>query len=73
MLVLSRKSGESIEVTTATGEVIKLLVIRVGIGSVRLGVDAPGDCTILRSELLARESTDANGTMPKATDGLQSL
>ena len=69
MLALSRRRGESIQIKTAAGEVINVHVVHVGQTSVRIGVDAPGDWTILRSELLARDSTEANGRTPEATEG----
>ena len=69
MLALSRRRGESIQIKTAAGEVINVHVVHVGQSSVRIGVDAPGDCAIVRSELLARDSTDATGRTPEATDG----
>lgn len=69
MLVLTRKSGEWLGIETQQG-LIRVLVVRVDGEKVRLGVDAPGDCRILRGELLARDSRDASlhdaGT---ATDG----
>lgn len=46
MLVLSRKSGESIDI----GSNIKICILRTG-GVVRLGIEAPSDVKILRGEL----------------------
>lgn len=48
MLILSRKSNESIVI----GDNITLKVISVEKGMVKLGIDAPNDITILRSELI---------------------
>lgn len=48
MLVLSRKQGETIQV----GDDITLTVVRIGPNSVRLGVEAPSEKRIVRSELL---------------------
>ena len=68
-LVVTLKSGEAVRLTDRrNGEVTRVVVARSG-GPVRLVIDAPGDVHILREELLARESTDATGTMPEATDG----
>ncbi len=50
MLVLSRKSGE----TLVIGENIVLKVIEIRSGRVRLSLDAPRDVRILRSELRPR-------------------
>jgi carbon storage regulator len=47
MLVLSRKIGERIEI----GGGITLTVLRIHGQTVRLGIDAPSDVTVLRQEL----------------------
>ncbi|HEY2841178.1 MAG TPA: carbon storage regulator [Pirellulales bacterium] len=49
MLVLSRKVGERIVV----GDVIVITVVRLGQGSVRIGVEAPNEMAIMRQELVA--------------------
>jgi carbon storage regulator CsrA len=68
MLVLTLKSGEAVRLTDRrTNEITRLVVGRGG--PVRLAIDAPGEVQILREELLARDSTDANGRMPPAMDG----
>ncbi len=48
MLILSRRAGEAIRI----GGDIRLVVIATDNGGVRLGIDAPGDVTILREELV---------------------
>jgi carbon storage regulator len=48
MLILSRKVGESI----AIGDDIKVTVIKVQGGQVRLGIEASPDVTVLRQELV---------------------
>jgi carbon storage regulator len=48
MLVLSRKCGESVVVN---GD-IKLTIVKVSGSRVRLGIEAPSDVTVTRSELL---------------------
>ncbi len=68
MLALTRKSGERLAIDTPAGR-IWVLVVRVNGEKVRLGIDAPADVHVAREELLARDSTDANGRMPTATDG----
>ncbi len=47
MLVLSRKCGEAIVIA----DNIKVTVLQVNGGRVRLGFDAPGDAPIHRSEV----------------------
>jgi carbon storage regulator CsrA len=55
MLVLGRKVGETIEITTRGGDRIRIMVASLGsAGKVRLGVDAPGDCTVHRGEIQQR-------------------
>ena len=65
MLVLSRKRGEKIIVGTSDGQ-IEIMVTRIqSNGKVRLGINAPAGCDILRDELGAKqEATDG-----PATDG----
>ena len=48
MLVLSRKLSERIRI----GDNIVIQIIRIGPGTVRIGIDAPHDVTISREELL---------------------
>lgn len=54
MLILRRKSGESIVIS----DNIVLTVLDINEGSVRLAIDAPKEIPILRSELL--QAADAN-------------
>lgn len=49
MLILTRRVGESITI----GQDIKIKVISVEQGQVRLGFDAPMDVPIFRDELIA--------------------
>jgi carbon storage regulator len=51
MLVLSRKVGERIQI----GKDIVLTVIKIDRGRVHVGVDAPPEVKVLRSELTRRE------------------
>lgn len=55
MLVLGRKVGQTIEITTRGGDRIRIMVASLGsAGKVKIGVDAPGDCTIHRGEVQQR-------------------
>ena len=47
MLVLSRKVGESFVI----GDKIIVTVVRIAGGGVRLGIEAPLDCVVVRREL----------------------
>lgn len=51
MLVLSRKTNEVI----CIGENIRVMVIEIRGDKVRLGIDAPKDVKVLRSELKPEE------------------
>jgi carbon storage regulator len=55
MLVLSRKLGEKI----CIGENIVITVVDIERGKIRLGIDAPRDIPISRSELLTGDATRA--------------
>jgi carbon storage regulator CsrA len=49
MLVLGRKVGQTIDITTRSGERITVMLVSLeSAGKVRIGVDAPGDCTVHR-------------------------
>ena len=48
MLVLTRKTGETIQI----GDSVVIKVISVGRGKVKLGIDAPDHIRVLRGELL---------------------
>jgi carbon storage regulator len=50
MLVLTRKSGESIKI----GESVTITVVQLGRGRVRLGVAAPGTVPVHRGEIYDR-------------------
>jgi carbon storage regulator len=56
MLVLSRRAGERIQI----GDSIVVTVVRVGPQEVRIGIDAPHEIEIVRSELIRPEA--AGGT-----------
>lgn len=48
MLVLSRKPGETIYI----GDDIKIVIVRIGPNTVRVGIEAPRGMNIVRSELV---------------------
>lgn len=63
MLVLSRKVGERIVV----GDRIKITVVRMGQGSVRIGIEAPNDMAIVREELLGAAGAKSSATIIEQT------
>jgi len=54
MLVLTRKRDESIHI----GDDIRIVVLGVDGGRVRIGVDAPKDVVILRNELVGGKAKE---------------
>jgi carbon storage regulator len=67
MLVLTRKAGEKLVI----GESITVTVLEVIGNRVRLGLEAPADVPILRSELAGSPELDAR--VPPPTGGLPPL
>jgi carbon storage regulator len=63
MLVLSRRVDEEI----CIGDDIRLLVLSIQGGKVRLGVEAPEGVRIMRKELLLRDEVAAGDAPPKRT------
>ena len=57
MLVLSRKPGESLVI----GKNIRITITQIGRQRVRLGVDAPKDVHVRRSELLELDGIISEG------------
>ena len=51
MLVLGMRQGETIEITLANGELIRVMAVKINGAKLRLGIDAPGDCGILRGKV----------------------
>lgn len=51
MLILERKSNESIIITSPLGEQIEIHMIDTSRGRARVAIDAPEDYLILREEL----------------------
>jgi len=66
MLVLSRLVGERIVI----GDDIVIEVRDIGRGKVRLGIDAPKEMLILRSELMPPDGKCVNCKEPVDTAGL---
>lgn len=58
LLVLSRRAREWVTITTPSGETIRVCVVDVDRGKVRLGFDAAKDVAIMRDELLPPEAAE---------------
>ena len=56
MLVLSRKTSEAIIAGTADGiqQLVKITVLEIGRGFVKLGIEAPASVAVHRHEVWAR-------------------
>ncbi len=70
MLVLTRKSGESLRI----GAGIRVTVVSTSGGQVRLGIDAPASVPVFREELYARiieANREAARTSPEALSKLR--
>lgn len=52
MLILERKTNESIIIQTPTGETIEIYLQDTTRGKAKIGVDAPDEYVILREELV---------------------
>jgi len=48
MLVLSRRLGQRFQI----GDDVRITIVKVDRNSVRIGIEAPGDVTIRREEIL---------------------
>jgi len=56
MLVLSRKKDETILLKTSNKEDIRITVVKIdNKNKVRIGIEAPREVTVVRSELIAKE------------------
>lgn len=64
MLVLSRKRLEAIQI----GPDVRITVVKVERGLVRLGIEAPGDVVVLREELLLDDEEQAARNAWQASD-----
>ena len=59
MLVLSRKQGESLRIDSN----IRVVVVSLSKGRVKIGIDAPDHIRVLRTELLDWEADDAGSDL----------
>ncbi|HSW31124.1 MAG TPA: carbon storage regulator CsrA [Longimicrobiales bacterium] len=71
MLILSRKPGDAILIDGG----IRLVVLSIDSGSVRLGIEAPASVGIVREEVAARiaEENRRAGVLPAGHDMVEGL
>ena len=67
MLVLTRKLGENIRI----GDVIKITVLEVRSGQVKLGIDAPPEVKVHREEIYARIQAEHRRAAASSPDALR--
>lgn len=60
MLVLTRREGERIQI----GDHIRITVVRIVGGGVRLGIEAPPEVAVMRSELKERIDSENSESSP---------
>lgn len=60
MLVITRKVGESLVI----GDDISVTVVKIAGGAVRVGIVAPNECVIVRSELAGQIPTTRPAQKP---------
>jgi carbon storage regulator len=71
MLVLSRKEGESL----CFGDNIRVMIVRIAGGTVRIGIEAPNGTSIMRQELyvaMQQEETETQPGLPNGTNNVPS-
>lgn len=51
MLILSRQSGGAITIRTPAGEVITVAILTIDGGKAKVGIDAPKDFSITRTDV----------------------
>jgi carbon storage regulator len=65
MLVLTRKLGENIRI----GDSIKITVLEVRSGQVKLGIDAPPEVKVHREEIYARIQEENRRAQSRRAEG----
>lgn len=69
MLVITRKQGESLLI----GDDIEITILKVGDGSIKIGIEAPKDKVILRKEVYENVKKENNDAIANIDDILKLL
>jgi carbon storage regulator len=56
MLVLSRKLGQRFQV----GQDVRITIVKIDRNSVRIGIEAPGDVTVYREEIVPQDESESD-------------
>lgn len=64
MLVITRKKGESLLI----GDDIEIKIVKVDDGSVKIGIEAPKEKTILRKEVYEKVKDENTNAITKTDD-----
>ena len=65
MLVLKRKLGEAIIITTQSGETVEIKVSEISEGRVKLGIDAEKSISVLRKEVVEAAKDENRESLQK--------
>ena len=65
MLVLKRKLGEAIIITTQSGETVEIKVSEISEGRVKLGIDAEKSIAVLRKEVVEAAKDENRESLQK--------
>ena len=65
MLVLKRKLGEAIIITTQSGETVEIKVSEISEGRVKLGIDAEKSISVLRKEVVEATKDENRESLQK--------
>jgi carbon storage regulator len=69
MLVIRRRAGESLFI----GEDVEIRILEIGTSQVKLGIEAPKDITVLRSEVRETQQANIAAALEKSPETLARL
>jgi carbon storage regulator len=69
MLVIRRRAGESLFI----GENIEIRILEMGPSQVKLGIEAPKDITVLRSEVRETQQANISAALERSPETLARL
>jgi carbon storage regulator len=69
MLVIRRRAGESLFI----GEDVEIRILEMGPSQVKLGIEAPKDITVLRSEVRETQQANISAALERSPETLARL